>query len=95
MSFYSRLFAGSFDDLGEVGRLQGSAADEAAVDVFLSNKAFRVAGVHGAAVLDDELVGRFFAVEVSNEGADEVVDFVGLLVGRGLAGADGPDRHKR
>ncbi len=56
------------------------------------NEAFRVACVHGAAVLNDELVSSFLAVEVSNEGADEVVDFVGLLVGRGLAGADRPDR---
>ena len=52
-----------FNDRGKVGRLQGSAADEAAVHVRLWQQLGRVAGVHGAAVLNRDALGSRFAVQ--------------------------------
>ena len=60
----------------EVVRLQGSAADKAAVNVRLCKKLSRVACVHGAAVLNGDAFCSLLAVEGRG----------------GLAGADGPNR---
>ena len=82
---------GSFDDLDELFGDEGCAADEAAVDVGLGKKLICVAVVHGAAVEDGDGAGILGAVELANDGADVLADFLSLLGGGGHAGADGPD----
>src|SRR5699024_10208169 len=82
---------GRVDDHGEVGRLQGSAADQAAVHVLLAYQLVAVLGVHAAAVLDGGGLGHGLAVQLADHLADLGADLLGLVCGRGLAGADGPD----
>ena len=77
---------------GEVGSLQGCAADEAAVHILLAQQLLAVLGVHAAAVLDRGSLGHSLAVDLADDLADLSADLLGLLGGGGLAGADGPDR---
>src|SRR3954449_141582 len=71
--------------------LQRGAADQAAVDVGLGEEALGVLGLHAAAVLDSDAVGEVLVPHFGKGLADEGVDFLGLGVGGGAAGADGPD----
>src|SRR5699024_10880625 len=63
------LLVGCVDDIDELVRLQGSAADEAAVHIGLSQQLCGVLGVHGAAVLDGNGAGHPGAVEVTDGSA--------------------------
>ena len=58
------------DNLGEVSRLQGRAADQAAVDLGLSHEALNVGGLHAAAVLDADFLGGTLAVLARDGGAE-------------------------
>ena len=83
---------GRVDDLHELFGLQGSAADETAVDVGLSQQLRRILGIHAAAVLNGDAAGHTGAVQAADHGTDVGADLAGLLGRGGLAGADGPDR---
>ena len=77
-------------DQGEVRSLQGRAADQAAVDLGLGHQALDVLGIHGTAVLDAHLVSALLAIGTGDGLADHADGLVGLLIGGGQAGADGP-----
>ena len=87
----SECWPGGVDDGEEVVGLEGGAADEAAIDVFLVEEAFGVIGFHAAAVLDANAVGVVFVPHGGEGFADEGMDFLSLFVGGVSAGADGPD----
>ena len=74
------------DDLNELLGLQGSAANEAAVDIGLGQQLGRVLGIHGAAVLDGHAAGHPGAVQAADGGADVAADLAGLVGSGGLAG---------
>jgi hypothetical protein len=80
------------DDVDEC-RLQASTADKEAVDVSLLRQFLAVLLRNTAAVQDARLLGslvRDFLLEPLAEG---LVDFLCLLRGRDLSGADGPDER--
>ena len=74
------------DDGGEVNGLEGSAADEAAVDIGLGQQLGGVLGVHAAAVKDADGTGGTGAVDAADDGTDALADFLRLLGRRGPAG---------
>ena len=92
LSVEKSALGGCVYDGCEVVRLQGSAADEAAVNVRLCKKLSCVACVHGAAVLNSDAFCSLFAVEGLDGRTDDSANFVCLLCRGGLAGADGPNR---
>ena len=71
-----RLLAGSLHDGGKSVRLQGGAADQAAVHVGFGNQLVGVAGVHAAAVLDGGSLGHGLAVHFAQHLADSRADFL-------------------
>src|SRR3954470_3137541 len=72
--------------------LQGRSADQSAIHVRLIHQALRVLRFHASAVLDSYGL-REITVPLSRDRlADEVMDFLGLIVGRVAAGADRPYR---
>ena len=79
------------DNFHELIRFQTGTADQAAVDIGLSEKLGGVFGIHGAAVLNGDAAGHPGAVQGADRGADAGADLAGLLAGGGFAGADGPD----
>ena len=81
----------SFDDLHELLGHQGSAADQAAVDVGLSQQLEGVLLVHGAAVQDGDGTGILGRIQLAHHSTDVLADFLSLLGSSGTAGADGPD----
>ena len=85
------ILVGGVDDLQEFVRVQGSAADQAAVHVLLGQQGLGVGFIHGAAVLDGGGAGDAGPVELAQDAADGPADLPGLLRGGGVAGADGPD----
>ena len=82
----------SVADYGEVLSLQGSTADETAVDVSLSKEACSIACVAGSAVLDRDSLCALLAVELCDDAADELANFFSLLVCSCLTCSDSPDR---
>src|SRR5215208_7686720 len=82
-------------DRQETLRLQRRAADQAAVDVGLVEKAPGVVGLHAAAVLDAYAGGEVLVPRPGQLLADVGVDLLCLLVGGRATGADGPDRLVR
>src|SRR5687768_9301277 len=77
---------GSVHDAQEAVGLQGGAADEPTVYVGLGEQTFRVFRLHAAAVLDPDAVGEVLVPPAGDGLADERVDLLRLLVGRGPAG---------
>src|SRR5699024_5127884 len=82
--------AGCVHDNGKLVCLQGSAADQTAVHIGLAEQFFGVLGIHAAAVLNGQGLGGILAVQLTNDLTDGRADFLGLVSGSGLAGADGP-----
>src|SRR3954453_9631666 len=78
------------DDRCEVRGVKAGAADEGAVDVGQREQLGGVGGLDRAAVEDPDLVARGAAG--AEDVADEGARVLGLLGGRGAAGADRPDR---
>ena len=83
---------GSLDDLDELLGNEGRAADQAAVDVRLSQQVIGILLVHGAAVENGDRAGDLRAVQLADDRTDVLADLFGLFRRRGLAGADGPNR---
>ena len=81
----------SVNDDRKLVSLQGSAADQAAVNIGLTQQLLGILRVHAAAVLDGQALGSVLAVQLANDLADSGADLLGLISGSGLAGADGPD----
>ena len=77
-------------DAHEVGAFEGSATDEAAINVRLGKEFGCVGGLAAAAVENRGVVGYFLAVLFGDYVADMCVHVFGLLCGSGLAGADSP-----
>ena len=88
---YTYSFAGSVHDDGELVRLEGGTTNEATVHVGLAEQLLRVLGVHAAAVLDGQRLGSVLTVQLAHHLADGSADFLCLVGGGSLAGADGPD----
>ena len=86
------LLIGCFDDGCEVSALQGGAADQAAVNIRLSQQLGCVLGVHRTTVLDGDAASCTCAILLAQAVTDCAADLARLLSGRGLAGADRPDR---
>ena len=86
-----RGLIGCFNDLDELFGNQGGTADQAAVDIGLGQQLVSVLLVHAAAVQDGDCPGVLGAVELADDGADALTDFLCLLRRGGLASADGPD----
>ena len=63
----------------------------AAVHILFAQQLLAVLGVHTAAVLDSGSLGNCLAVHLADHLADLAADFLSLIGGSGLAGADGPD----
>ena len=61
----------------------------AAVNIGLGEQFLCVFGVHAAAVLNGQCLGGVSAVQLANHLADGCADFLSLVSGSGLAGADG------
>ena len=80
----------SLYDSGELVSLKRRAADKTAVNVLLSKKLFSIAVVHGATVLNNDLVSCLSTVELSDALADNTASLVCLLRGSGKAGTDCP-----
>ena len=72
-------------------RLEGSTANQEAVNVGLLGELLAVLLADGAAVEDAGLVRGLLADVVLEPLADAGVDLLGLLLGGDLAGANGPD----
>ena len=64
------------NDLSEVF-LQSRAADQAAVDVGLCEQLGSGGSLYGAAVLDADLLSCICVIDLSDELADRVADFLG------------------
>ena len=77
--------------LAEGVSLQGSATNQGTVDVRLSHKLLDVAGLGRAAVEHAHDVGNLVSVVLAQGSADSTANFLSILAGSGLAGADGPD----
>lgn len=84
---YSCLVA--VDDVDK-RRLQAGAADEEAVNIRLLGELAAVLLRHAATVQDTGLLGRLGGDLLLQPLADRGVDFLCLLSGSDLAGADGP-----
>ena len=63
------VLVGGVDDLQEFVRVQGSAADQAAVHVLLGQQGLGVGLVHGAAVLDGSGAGDAGPIELAQDAA--------------------------
>src|SRR5262249_14180075 len=83
------------DDAREGLGLEARAADEHAVDVGLGHERSGVLGLHAAAVLDANRVGRGVPDDLREHAANGAGDFLRLLGGGRATGADGPDRLVR
>ena len=82
--------AGRFDNMEKGARVETRAADQKAVNIVLFHEFGGVFRLHTAAVKDAE-VGSLGPEQVGEDGADFVMDLVGLFRGGHLAGANGPD----
>ena len=80
ISSYGNELLCSVADDGEVLSLQGSTANETAVDVSLSEEACSITCVAGSAVLDRDRLSALLAVELSDDATDELANFFSLLV---------------
>ena len=67
-------FGGSVNDDRKLVGLQGSAADQAAVNIGLAQQLLGVLRVHAAAVLDGQALGSVLAVQLANDLADGGAD---------------------
>src|SRR6478752_2248246 len=79
-------------DRRELRRVDRRPTHEGAVDVFLGHDRRDVAGLDAAAVEHAYAVGDVAAVELGEQRADGCTHLLGVVGGRDLAGADGPDR---
>lgn len=77
------------DDALEVGALEGSATDEAAIHVGLREDFLGVAGLAAATIEDADVLCSGFAEAACDDTTDEGVHVFSLLSGSGPAGADG------
>ena len=82
--------AGRFDNMEKGARVETRAADQKAVNIVLFHEFGGVFRLHTAAVKDAE-VGSLGPEQVGEDGADFVMDLVGLFRGGHPAGANGPD----
>src|SRR6476619_6014200 len=78
-------------DRRELGRVDGSAAHEGAVDVLLGHDRRHVVRLDAAAVEDPDTVGDVAAVELGEQRADRRTHLLRVVGGRALAGAERPD----
>jgi hypothetical protein len=77
------------DDVHKRG-LQASTANQEAIDIRLLCQLAAVLLRHAAAVQDARLLGRLAGDRLLHPLADRLVDFLCLLRGGDLAGANGP-----
>src|SRR5690606_38900470 len=78
-------------DRGELLRLETRSADEGTVDVTLGHDRSDVRGLDRSAVQDPERLGEVLAVLLGQPAPDRRADFLRVLGGGDLTGADGPD----
>ena len=85
-------FNSSLNDGVEISSLERSAADKTAVNVLLRKQLSAVLSVHRAAVLNCNSLCGSVIIQLSKSSADECANFLSLVSGSGLAGADCPNR---
>ena len=71
--------------------LKGRATDQCAIDIGLTHQLTCVGWLDAAAVLNANMPGRGFVIELGQQPADERMDFLRLHRGGGLAGTNRPD----
>ena len=80
----------SINDALEVSSLQGSATDQATVNVRLCKQFLGIAWLAATAVQDAYVLSCFVAELFSNDVADELVHFFSLFSSGSLTGTNGP-----
>ena len=85
----SGILISGLDDLDESLRVEGGAANQAAIHVRLGQEFLGVLLVHGPAVLDGDGSSHMGAVQPADNITDSLADLAGLL------GSDGRPRGPR